>query len=412
MHLTSSKQKFLFLLGITAIYTAIVVWLDFLQGPYLWDEDTFWQTSLTFSDRLLPTFDQLRDYSELNTPLPFIIFGALEYLLGRGIAAGRLLNLVLSLVIVLIIGWPTKQKGYRALLCVVGLFMCPYYLFFSGRLYTEMIACFWVVMGLVSYAKNRNWLSCVSFVLAIASRQYMIAFPLAIYAYETIHICRLIHGRKVDAKMLIRWLSPLVAILSILGWFYIFGGITPETAAEVRKIPEVQQSTWAITPGGGVNSLAFVSVYIIIPELLLFKRSFWSNIWRQNASKVVWIALALLLYCLVFPPLPLDIGNLQKATRLIPSDFLRFLLMYGLALIACIRFSRPNLLSLMVFANALIMFKAHPWDKYILPLAVAFWYIKAHGLEEKFSIHTVNERKSDLESTRLDDAQLSRRFDS
>ncbi|MBE9063025.1 hypothetical protein [cf. Phormidesmis sp. LEGE 11477] len=410
MHLTLSKQKFLFLLGITAIYTAMVAWLDFLQGPYLWDEKTFWQTSLTFSERLFPTLDQLRDYSELNTPLPFIIFGALEYLLGKGIVIGRALNLALSLAIVFIIGWP-KQKGCRALLCVVGLFICPYYLFFSGRLYTEMIACFWVVMGLVSYVKDRSWLSCASFVLAIASRQYMIAFPVAICAYETVLFCiELIRERKADTKVLTRWLSSLVAILSIFGWFYLFDGLTPEIAAEVRNIPKVQQETWAFTPGGGVNALAFVSVYILIPELLLFERSFWLDIWQQNASKIMWIAIALLLYCLVFPPLPLGIGNLRKVIRLIPFDFIKLLLMYGLALLACIRFSRPNLLSLMVFANALIMFKAYPWDKYILPLAVAFWYIKAHGLEEKFSICISGER-ANLEPTPSGDTQLFQRFD-
>lgn len=399
MRLTSSNQKFLFLLMITAVYTALVVWLDFLQGPYWWDERTFWQTSLSFSDRLFPRLDQLRDYNELNTPLPFVIFGSMEYLLGGGIAVGRLLNLVLSIITVLIIGWPTQQKSYRAILCVIGLFMCPYYLWLSGRLYTEMIACFWVLMGLVGYVRERKVLSCVAFVLAIASRQYMVAFPAAIFIYETISFCiKAIRERRVELRALGGWLSPLIALVSIFGWFYAFGGLTPQTAVDVRLIPEVQETAWAVMPGGGINFLAFVSLYIVIPEFLLLERSFYLDLWRQRPRQLVWITLGLLLYCLVFPPLLIANGNLSKVIAALPSEALSFLLLYSLALLACIRFSRLNLLSLLVFFNALMMIKAFPWDRYVLPLVVAFWYIKAYGLEEKFAIRIADSELPNLES--------------
>ncbi|MEM6450524.1 MAG: hypothetical protein AAF703_09440 [Cyanobacteria bacterium P01_D01_bin.105] len=49
---------------------ALLFYLDFLQGPFWADEGNFWGISLTFSDRLFPTLDSLRDYNELNTPLP------------------------------------------------------------------------------------------------------------------------------------------------------------------------------------------------------------------------------------------------------------------------------------------------------------------------------------------------------
>ncbi len=97
LQLNRAQQKFLFLLAISALYIALVTWLDFLRGPYWHDEIIFWETSVSFSDQLLFSIDDLRDYKELNTPLPFIVFGAVEYLFGQGIAAGRLLNLMLSL---------------------------------------------------------------------------------------------------------------------------------------------------------------------------------------------------------------------------------------------------------------------------------------------------------------------------
>lgn len=62
-----TKQRFLFLLGITVIYVGLVIWLDFLHGAYWHDEKYFWETSIGFSRRLLPTLDDLRSYKELNT---------------------------------------------------------------------------------------------------------------------------------------------------------------------------------------------------------------------------------------------------------------------------------------------------------------------------------------------------------
>lgn len=75
----------------------------------MWDEIHYWQTTLLFSDDLIPTLDNWEQYRELSTPLPFVIFGALEYLFHQGIFAGRLLSLTLFMVIAFAIGWPTDE---------------------------------------------------------------------------------------------------------------------------------------------------------------------------------------------------------------------------------------------------------------------------------------------------------------
>lgn len=66
------QQKFLFLFGITAIYVGLIIWRDYLQGDSLWDETHYWESSLVFSEQLFPGIDELRNYNELSTPLPFI----------------------------------------------------------------------------------------------------------------------------------------------------------------------------------------------------------------------------------------------------------------------------------------------------------------------------------------------------
>jgi hypothetical protein len=205
-----SQQKFLFLLGITIIYIALIFWLHLLQEQNYGDEYHFWKASLIFSHRLLPSIDDLRNYGELNTPLPFIIFGGLEYLFHQGIFAGRLLNLILSLIIAFIIGWPSQDRRGRAILCFIGLLMCPSYLWYSGHLYTDPIACFCLLLGFVSYVHHRHLLSSIAFILAIASRQYLLAFPVAIAIYEFMFAMTQVKTlRSISWAAQWRWFAPL-----------------------------------------------------------------------------------------------------------------------------------------------------------------------------------------------------------
>lgn len=373
-----SNQKFLFLLGITIIYIALVAWLHLLRGPYSGDEDHFWKASLTFSHRLLPSIDDLRSYGELSTPLPFIIFGGLEYLFHQGIFAGRLLNLTLSLIIVFIIGWPSQNRNGRAILCLIGLFICPSYLSYSGRLYTEQIACFLLLIGFVSYCNNRHLLSSFAFILAIASRQFLVVFPLAIATYEFIFaITQVKTPRRFSLIAQWRCLAPLIAALSVFGWIYLFQGLSPNIGLSVDSFPEVQRTLWALTPGASVNCLAAVGLYLVIPEFILFQQPVKLQAVKQQWRKIVIIAICLLLYVLVFPPLLYGFGHLIRIVNLLPNDLLKMTLFYSLALLACIRFCQPDLFSLMVLFNALIMAKAYPWDKYVLPLVIVFWYLKS-----------------------------------
>jgi hypothetical protein len=375
--LTSTQERFIFISGITIIYLFVLYWLDFLQGPIWWDEGPFWESSLVFSDDLLPSLDELKNYNNLNTPLPFILFGALEYLFGGGMFAGRLLNFCLSLGIVLIIGWPTKEKRGRAILCVIGLFLCPYFLWLSGRLYTEMVACTFGLLGMVAYVRERHFWSSIAFILAISSRQYMIAFPAAIAAYEFIATVQTYREhRSLDLSRQWRWIVPSIAMFSFLGWVLIFQGLAPESAI-IGKAPEVQKSFFALEPGVAINFLTYVGAYIVIPELILFPPQTPLQTFKQHWKKWLIVAVGLLIFCLIFPPPVKGNGNMVKLAELLPAYWLQFMLFYSFALLAAIRFSKPDLLFWMVLFNALIMMKAIPWDRYVLPLVIMFWYLKS-----------------------------------
>lgn len=399
--ISSSRQKILWLAAVTLLYIFSIIRFDFLQGPLMWDEIHYWETSLLFSDDLVPTLDSMQQYGELSTPLPFVIFGALEYLFNQGAFAGRLLSLTLFLVIAFIIGWPNKEREDRSLRCLVGLCLCNSYLALNGRLYTEMITCTFVLLGIASYTKQKHILSALAFTAAIACRQYMIVFPAAIACCEFVaartHLKPTSQpGSMTDPAALPsstreetksswatnnRWILPAIATLSLLIWIYLFKGLAPVWLLEESNTPDIQRTFLDIDPGGAIHSLAAVGAYIVIPELILFNPVTSIKKLLKPRRKIAIIAAVLLLYIILFPPSLEGLGRLLKTALMLPHLSLSFLLFYILALLACIRFTEPSLMAVIVLFQTIIMTKAYPWDKYVLPVAVVFWYLKSYGLE-------------------------------
>lgn len=369
MHLTKSHRTGLFLFVIVIIYTFLFVVLDKLQQPFWGDEYSFWLTAQSFSHHPIPTLEQLTNYVQLNTPLPFILFGNLEYFFQQGIFAGRLLNFFLSLFIICGIGLFLSKKNNTSILSAFGLLLCPYYLWVSGHLYTDIVACTFVLLGFWFYQREQFLGSAIAFIFSIASRQYTLAFPVAIACFE------LTTALRTRQRLTRRFLFPSLAAASIVGWIFIFRGLAPTLALTKKNLPAVQQSLWALTPNSGLYFLAAVGLYFVLIEGLLFRdKLLWKSILTR---KSIYIAGVLLLLFVLFPP-PLQAnGILIYFANTLPNHVLQIAFFYGLTLLACLRFSRVNLASWILVFNTLIMMKAYPWDRYVLPILVAFWYLKA-----------------------------------
>ena len=106
--------------------------------------------------------------------------------------------------------------------------------------------------------------------------------------------------------------------------------------------------------------------------------------WSRQKYRICIIAFGLLLFMMAFLPPDHANGNIVKLARMLPHDALSWGLYYGLALIACLRFLQPNLMALFILFNTIIMLKAHPWDRYVLPMVVAFWYFKSIDAVNQF----------------------------
>jgi hypothetical protein len=377
--MSDSKSKLITIGAILILYFIIFNLFGQLGFPIRKDETHYWPVSLKFSEDWVPSVDLLKNYGELTTPLSFIIFGTVEHLFQGGIFAGRFLNLVLSLGILFIIVFFGEGRSRKYLFSVIGVLIYPYFIGCSTHLYTDIIAAFFVLVGFVSYLNHLNLMSCLFFVLAISSRQYMLAFPSGIFIFETLSLIRAKNPNLVK-PIVIRSLYQLIACLSIGVWVLFFGNFGPVLEVARQSISTI--SLFRLFPEHSLYFLSCLGFYFVIPEFILLKRN--TSIMSWFNKKTILVSISVFILFLLFPPyqnVNYDIptmGYMDKLFRMIDGDFFRMTLFYILALIACLRFLAMNLESLFVLTNVLMMLKSHiAWDKYLLPLIVILWFLNA-----------------------------------
>ncbi len=365
----AQRTKLVFFGAVGAVFLAVVVGFNFLRFPIRADELHFWPTSLQLFQNGFPSVDQLRTYNELNTPLPFLIFGGLEYIFHGGIVVGRAINLVSSLAIVLFIG-AASEFSLRSILCAAGLLVFPYCLLVGAHLYTDTLATLLTVAGIALYPRRWHWTAGFCFIMGIACRQYIVAFPLALVAHTLVSQLR---SRRVliEAELL----SSAIAALSLAGWYLFFGAAAPQPALQAQHI-----GVGRFYPEHGLYFLTCIGVYFVLPECLLFRSAEpllrpgpWSFVIALAISGLFWLSPPIANVVIV-PTM----GYFDIAVRSVLSTPARLILFWLLAVLACLRLRPLSLGGLMLYANALILGGAHvAWDKYALPMLAALWLLKS-----------------------------------
>lgn len=354
-----------------------------LASPPRGDEVHFWNTTLRFSHTLLPPLDLLRDYGELNTPLPFVLWGALEHLFGGGIQIARLTNLLAAaavLYLVLVPGTDARhdpRPRWRTWFIAAALLAFPYYPYLSVLAYTDMIPTLLALLGFALHLRGRYLAAAVAFVLAVSGRQYMIAVPAALGAYE---LLRAYDRRRFEIGPFV---APAAAAAALLGWFLFFGGFGPQGEVEVQQIATTPLTS--VLPRNSLYFLACIGAYWAIPSLVL-RRPVWPPA-RADLRFALGVAAALAPLFVLFPPIrnhfffTFELGALDRIVRLFTNDMTRMIVYHALAVLAIVRLRRHTLATLLLAANAVLMMKAHvAWDKYALPLLVVLWYLEARGM--------------------------------
>jgi hypothetical protein len=358
------------------LYAALFFALDRLAFPLRGDETHFWPTALRFSQSALPDLELLRSYGQLNTPLPFVLWGALERVLGLGVFAARLLNFLLSFAIVVFLATTALRRlpAPRWIVPAVGVLLFPYFLAIGTHAYTDMLPTALALLGVHLHLKGRYYLGAVAFALAISGRQYMVAFPVGLLAFE------LLRARGSIRGDLHRWVAPVLATATLGGWYLFFGGFGP--TAEIADQAIVTARAEALLPRNTLYFLACVGFYFAVPMLVLTRTR---PDWRYLATgRGAILAGVLLVLFVLFPPLqnqnfPIPtMGYFDRALRPWLPDAGRIIVFYAFALLAMVQLRGRRLAFVFLLVNAALMAKAHiAWDKYALPLIVILWYLEA-----------------------------------
>lgn len=371
-----------FALVLTGILVAAAVLADGLRFAPVEDEEHFLETAQQLARDFPPSLEALRSYEEVITPFAFLFWAGLERWTGDAAFAGRLFNLALVAAIVCGIALRRGRPSDEGLLAALGVLAFPYLLGLGVHLYTDVPAAFLALMGVRAHLRGRTGTGVVLLCLAIATRQYLVAVPVGLAAWEWSRSAR------GEAR---RWLGGAAAALaaaSLLGWFAFFGGLAPQAGIErwLTKYPAPMQEPGYFIVEYGLYFLTALACYFVLPEMLLFRQRIrWQALaTRRNG----WIALGLGLLFLFFPPAfdTWNGGALDRTWQLVfprgAGIGPRMVVYYGLALITCIRFGRRLDLAFWIVAvHLLILTQTQlPWDKYFMPAIVLLWFLKAEGM--------------------------------
>lgn len=372
---TSSTRRKLVTAGVLGTaYLGLFVAADCLQFPIRKDERFFWPVVEQFAATFPPSIALLRDYDSPTTPLLFVLLGAVEHVAGGGIAVARAVCLACSFIIAMVVVWPRSDSWSRPVLAMIGLAACPYFLGTSIHVYTDILASLFGVLGIVGFLNGRHIVAAMSFALAIATRQYMVAFPLACISSTLIDAAR---GRRFDREKVIAYSS---AALTLAMWVMFFGGLAPATSRQSHLSADAS-GRWHVD-----HSLYFLScigAYFVLIEMVLFRRRFAF----PSPARTLIVAAVTAFFFLIFPPMGNApgagveaMGYLDKGLRTLLPDVGRVAVLAVLAWLCIQRFAHDPLPFALILIQALTLVRSHiAWDKYALPVLVALWYFRARN---------------------------------
>jgi hypothetical protein len=398
------------------LYTSLVILIIFIAvfflkqnflGEKYQDEHHYLDTAVFFSKEPIPSADLLKSYNELNTPVPFILGGWIVSVFGENIQSLRLLTFAVSFALLMIFVWGSPDHSKHFFLCLAGLMVFPNYYLCSVYYYTDIFAMIGVLAGVVAYIRKAHGWAMIFFILAVASRQYMLAFPAAIVAYEFLGLLKNdFNIRAFLARIFTEktWLPYALAVLSIVPWILLWKG--PAPAAVMADQYYDSDKLIQYNFGYVLYSSACLAVYYIIPEVLItghirYFLDFPKNHPRLFIGYIIVIGALIALFpakqaynpYFTWPYL----GYVDQLFMTLGiTGFVKQIVFGLLMLITMMRFFSPyfNLASCVVLINILLLGKAQlSWDKYSLPMIMVLWFLT---MFDRHWLFTASDRKDKL----------------
>jgi hypothetical protein len=281
-----------------------------LNRPIMGDEGHFIATINLFAQNW--SWETIRTYNEMSTPLPFMLYAQWGKLFGLEVASLRVLSLLIGFTGALLFFTVARRLivQHRFVIFAYLLFLFqPYLIGFTMYVYTDMFAIAGLLIAFWGAIQRNHWLLVVGLVLALLSRQYAIFFVMTLilfYFYEYFA------ARKRDTLVLL--LATLFSGLPLSFLFWYWQGMAPDN--EMRSIYLTSPATFHLT--SLVLYVSCITIYLF-PAIFLRMRTLLMN-------KKIWIiALVLSAIYLLAPirasqaALNVDIETVGLFHRLIRS---------------------------------------------------------------------------------------------
>ncbi|CAG4989784.1 hypothetical protein DYBT9275_00380 [Dyadobacter sp. CECT 9275] len=376
-------------LFLALLFLSIFFLKDRFQIPPYQDEFHYLATAIQFSKEPFPSLCLLTSYGELNTPIPFILGGWVVHLLGEDLLYLRILTSLFSFSLLMLFIWNSPDKSRRFWVCLLGLLLFPNYYLVSVYYYTDIFAMFFVLAGIVTYLRKAHWAGMLLFVAAVSCRQYMLAFPAAIVAFEIIPSLLKTGQLKALPQQLADnrvWLYYVAAVLSIVPWMMLWNG--PAPAPVMAEQYYTSDKLIQYNFGFVLYASAVVAAYYVIPEMLFTGKFRYYLTYPVRYPKIFTAFFIFTITLAIgFPARQTYnpyftwpyLGYLDQGLVAIGiTGLMKQIIFALLMLLTCMRFITPpfNLASWIVVINILILGKAQlSWDKYSLPLIMALWFL-------------------------------------
>jgi hypothetical protein len=380
------------------LYTSIVLFVLFILVFFLkerftvglyQDEHHYLPTAVLFSTEPLPSLNLLQTYNELNTPIPFILGGWALNIFGEDIQTLRLLTAFTSFALLMLFVWYSPERTKRFWLCLGGLLIFPNYYLCSVYYYTDIFAMFFTLGGVIAYLRKWHWVGFLSLAAAVCCRQYMLAFPAAIVAYEVFKNVKWSTNPADLIKSVFSdpaWIWYVLAVMAIVPWVLIWHGPAPASVMADQHYDSDKLVQYNF--GYLMYASAVVAVYYIIPEMLVTRRFSHFIVYpKKHPAMFVGFLVVIAAIIALFPAKQAhnpyftwpDLGYVDELLMKIGiSGLLKHLVFGALMLVTLVRFVSPrfNLATWVFLLNILLLGKAQlSWDKYSLPMIMVLWFL-------------------------------------
>lgn len=206
------------------IFQITVVLVADLERPFWGDESHYVKTINYFGEKF--NLERLRDYEDMSTPLPFVLYTLWGRLFGFGLPILRLFSLLIALITYLLFHrllFTATQKAWPAFWASVFLVVHPYMAGLSIFIYTDMPAMLCMISACLAVVRKKPLWLWLSLAGAILCRQYFVFFTLGVTIFYFIRWLTLKNRRETGF-----FLASVLSHVPVLLLFWLWQGFAPD----------------------------------------------------------------------------------------------------------------------------------------------------------------------------------------